>query len=468
MVFPRLIVSALRGGSGKTVLSLGLAASLRKRGITITPFKKGPDYIDAGWLTLAAGHPCRNLDTFFATKEQILFSFNRNATTRGVSVIEGNRGLYDGSDLEGKTSTSELAKLLRAPVVLGIDCTKSTRTVAALVLGCLHFDPDVMIKGVILNRIAGSRHESTLRKSIEHYTGVKVLGAIPKLKHDVFPERHMGLIPTHESPGAYHSIQAAADIAEQYLDIAALLDIAHKAPQLSGSDKASADESLPINTERGDTKLRIGVIRDSAFQFYYPENLEALQALGADLVTMSALSDSKLPEIDGLYIGGGFPETHAEALAANQSFRDDLRQRAEQGLPIYAECGGLMYLGEELVLDGKSYPMTGVLPIVFGWSKRPQGHGYTVFEVDRQNPYFDVGTKLRGHEFHYSKVLEWRGKAEDLAFRIERGVGFFDKRDGVCYKNVLATYSHIHALGFPCWAEGVVRRSRTASYSLER
>jgi len=330
---------------------------------------------------------------------------------------------------------------------------------AALVLGCLHFDPDVMIKGVILNRIAGSRHESTIRKSIEHYTGVKVLGAIPKLKHDVFPERHMGLIPTHESPGAYHSIQAAVDIAEQYLDIDALLDIAHKAPQLSGDDTPAEDENLPVNAETRERKLRIGVIRDSAFQFYYPENLEALQERGAELISMSALSDSKLPDIDGLYIGGGFPETHAEALAANQSFRDDLRELAEQGLPIYAECGGLMYLGEELVMDGKRYPMTGVLPIVFGWSKRPQGHGYTVFEVDRQNPYFKVGTKLRGHEFHYSKVLEWRGKAEDLAFRIERGVGFFDKRDGVCYKNVLATYSHIHALGFPCWAEGIVIRA---------
>ncbi len=463
MVFPRIIVSALSGGSGKTILSLGLAASWRKRGITVTPFKKGPDYIDAGWLTLAAGQPCRNLDTFFATKEQILSSFHRNATCSGVSVIEGNRGLYDGSDLEGKTSTSELAKLLTAPVVLGLDCTKSTRTMAALVLGCLRFDPDVMIKGVILNRIAGSRHESTIRKSIEHYTGVKVLGAIPKLKHDIFPERHMGLIPTHESPGAYHSIQTAVDIAEQYLDIDSLLDIAHKAPQLE-EDNPPISECQPETTETGDTKLCIGIIRDSAFQFYYPENLEALQDRGAELIPMSALSDSKLPDIDGLYIGGGFPETHAGILAANQSFRDDLRKHAEQGLPIYAECGGLMYLGEELVMDGKSYPMTGVLPIVFGWSKRPQGHGYTVFEVDRGNPYFDVGTKLRGHEFHYSKVLEWRGKAEDLAFRIERGVGFFDKRDGVCYKNVLATYSHIHALGFPCWAEGIVRRSRETKF----
>jgi cobyrinic acid a,c-diamide synthase len=175
---------------------------------------------------------------------------------------------------------------------------------------------------------------------------------------------------------------------------------------------------------------------------------------------MNSLSDSRVPDIDGLYIGGGFPETHAEALASNQSFRENLRQLAESGLPIYAECGGLVYLGEELLMEGKRYPMVGVLPIVFGFSRRPQAHGYTIIEVDRQNPYFEVGTKLRGHEFHYSNVLEWHGKARDLTFKVERGTGLVDKRDGVCYKNVLATYTHIHALGFPCWAEGVVSRSR--------
>lgn len=456
MVFPRIIVSALSGGSGKTILSLGLIASWRQRGITVTPFKKGPDYIDAGWLALAAGHPCRNLDTFLAPKNQVLCSFKKNAASHGASIIEGNRGLYDGMDVEGNTSTAELAKLLAAPVVLGIDCTKSTRTVAALVLGCLRFDPDVMIEGVILNRIAGGRHESILRQTIEHYTGVKVLGAVPKLKRDAFPERHMGLIPTQESPEAEQSLRAATDIAEQYLDIDGLLEIAYGAPQTEKINTPMS-ECRPETGAQGNTKPRIGIIRDSAFQFYYPENLEALQAHGAELVPISALSDPNVPDIDGLYIGGGFPETHAEALAANRHFREDLRQLAEKGLPIYAECGGLMYLGEELVMKGKSYPMAGVLPIVFGFSKRPQAHGYTILEVDRQNPYFAVGTKLRGHEFHYSTVLEWRGKSDNLAFKIDRGTGFFDRRDGVCYKNVLATYSHIHALGFSCWAEGVVR-----------
>ena len=458
MVFPRIIVSALSGGSGKTILSLGLIASWRKRGIAVVPFKKGPDYIDAGWLAFAASSPCRNLDTFFMPHEVVLRSFTDHASPAGASIIEGNRGLYDGMDVEGNTSTSELAKLLRSPVVLTIDCTKSTRTVAALVMGCRHFDPNVMIKGVILNRIAGSRHESILRKSIEYYTDVKVLGAIPKLKRVIFPERHMGLIPTQESPEAHHSIQTVTEIAEQYLDIEALLDIAHKVPSLACNDKSPGAEYLG-RTETGKAGLRIGIIRDAAFQFYYPENLDALTARGAELVPISPLSDRQVPGVDGLYIGGGFPETHAELLASNQSFRKNLRQLAENGLPIYAECGGLMYLGKELLMDGRCYPMVGVLPIVFGFSKRPQAHGYTVIEVDRQNPYFEVGTKLRGHEFHYSKVLEWHGQSQDLAFKVERGTGLADKRDGVCYKNVLATYTHIHALGFPCWADGIVRRA---------
>jgi cobyrinic acid a,c-diamide synthase len=465
-VFPRLIISALRGGSGKTLFSLGLIAALRKRGIFVTPFKKGPDYIDAGWLALAAGQPCRNLDTFFASRDQVLSSFRRHAVINGASVIEGNRGLYDGIDLEGATSTSELAKLIQSPVILTLDCTKSTRTVAAMVLGCLRFDPDVMIRGVILNRIAGPRHEKILSKSIEHYTGVKVIGAVPKLKKNTFPERHMGLIPTYESPEANQSIQAAAEVAEKYLDMVGLLEVASNAPDVPRSE-TSKIEAVPIehsNEQPGQTnqKIRIGIIRDSAFQFYYPDNLEALEARGAELVFMSALSDPNIPEIDAMYIGGGFPETQAAQLSANISFREGLGELAKNGLPIYAECGGLMYLGEELILDGESYPMAGVLPVTYGLSKRPEGHGYTKLTVDRENPYFKVGTRLRGHEFRYSKVLEWRGKPEDLAFRLERGRGFYEKRDGVCHKNVLGTYTHIHALGCPEWAEGVVRMGRRA------
>ena len=458
MDFPRILIAALRGGSGKTIVSLGLIASWRKRGMAITPFKKGPDFIDAGWLAKAAGRPCHNLDTFLMPAEKILLSFTHRALPSDLSVIEGNRGLYDGIDLEGTTSTSELAKLLKAPVVLIVDCTKSTRTAAAAVLGCVRFDPEVNICGVILNRVAGARHESIIRKTVKQYCHLPVLGAIPKMKTGAFPERHMGLVPTPEHARAGDSIGKAADMAQQHLDLERLLTIARGAPGLvTAPERFGGDGSLPVAKKA--PLPRIGVIRDVAFQFYYPENLEALEASGAKIVTLNALADPGLPKLDGLYIGGGFPETQAQALTENKRFRQDVRRLAKKGLPIYAECGGLMYLGERLVLDRVTYPMVGLLPVVFGFSKRPQGHGYTVFEVEKPNPYFEAGTRVRGHEFHYSKILEWRGKSEDLAFRMIRGGGLDGKGDGVCYKNTLATYSHIHAVGTPSWAEAMVQAS---------
>jgi cobyrinic acid a,c-diamide synthase len=435
--------------------------------MAVAPFKKGPDFIDAGWLALAANQLCRNLDTFLMPSDQILSSFAHHTLSADLAVIEGNRGLYDGIDLQGSTSTSELAKLLHTPVVLVIDCTKSTRTVAAMVLGCLKFDPDVNIAGVILNRVAGARHESILRQAVESYCNVSVLGAIPKLKSEAFPERHMGLVPTAEHAWARDSIAAAAETAEKYLDLEGMLAIARQAVSLEStreispippSIKGKATEGTVESSSSA--RPRMGVIRDAAFQFYYPENLEALEAAGAEVVMVSALADQGLPNLDGLYIGGGFPETHAQALADNKGFRDNVRCLAEKGLPIYAECGGLMYVGESLVLDGVTYPMAGVLPVVFKFSKRPQGHGYSILEVERSNPYFETGTQIRGHEFHYSSVLDWRGKPDDLVFRMIRGGGLNGKGDGICYKNTLATYTHIHALGTPSWAEAMVAASK--------
>jgi len=203
----------------------------------------------------------------------------------------------------------------------------------------------------------------------------------------------------------------------------------------------------------------IGIIKDSAFQFYYPDNFEALVLEGAKLVFISPLEQQTIPSIDALYIGGGFPETHAEELAGNKKFKEQLKSLGENGLPIYAECGGLMYLGEELVIKEKSYPMVGIFPVSYSFSKKPKGHGYTIVSVVRENPYFKIGTEIKGHEFHYSSVLKWRGDDSDLAFSIKRGTGFINKKDGVCYKNVLATYIHIHALGTPSWAKSVVRNA---------
>jgi cobyrinic acid a,c-diamide synthase len=460
-VFPRLVIAALRGGSGKTIVSVGVIAAFRRRGLSVAPFKKGPDYIDAGWLASAAGRPCYNLDTFLLPADAIRSSFCSHGLADGLCVIEGNRGLYDSSDLDGATSTAELAKLIDAPVVLCVDATKTTRTMAAVVAGCVHFDPQVKIRGVILNHVAGGRHESILRRSVEHFSGVPVIGAIPKIEGRIFPERHMGLVPTAEHSWAAESIETMAGIAARHIDLAAVERLAAEAPPADGLCPGPAAD-VPVDRPQAGRPggVRIGILRDSAFQFYYPENIEALAAAGAEIAFLSPLAEAALPEIDALYIGGGFPETHAAELAANAGFGRSLRERVEAGLPVYAECGGLMYLGEELVLEGRHFPMAGVLPLSFGLFKRPQGHGYTVVEVEGPNPYYPVGAEVRGHEFHYSRVLKWSGSDADLVFRMRRGVGIHGDRDGLLYKNVLATYTHIHALGNPGWAPALVENAR--------
>lgn len=467
---PRIVVAALRGGSGKTILSVGIIAAWRKLGNRVSSFKKGPDYIDAGWLALASGRPCYNLDTYLIPEDRVLDSFLNHSESGDLALIEGNRGIFDGTDLSGTTSTAELAKLLKAPVVLCLDCTKATRTVAAVVLGCKLFDPFVEIKGVILNRIAGSRHESILRRSIDRYTGIPVLGAVPKLGGEIFPERHMGLLPTPEHRLAIHAVEEISRVAQQCLDIGALADLAHKTEELEPAVRIESTRKSPSANPP-----RIGVLRDSAFQFYYPENIEALEAAGGKPVMISPLGENRdLPEVDALYIGGGFPETHARELAQNHRFKTALKRLSQDGLPIYAECGGLMYLAEELTLGQERFPMAGVLPVVLGFSERPQGHGYTEVLVEVENPYFPVGFEFKGHEFHYSKMIEWRGSEKDLVFRMKRGAGVWNGKDGILYKNVLATYTHLHSLGVPEWARSMVRnadayrRQRSGAVSSEK
>jgi len=452
---PRLVIGALRGSAGKTTLCTALAAALNKRGVAVVPFKKGPDYIDAAWLALAASNQCYNLDTFMMGRTQVVRSFSRHASLGVISLIEGNRGLYDGLNPEGEHSTAELAKLIKAPVVLVIDCDKVTRTIAAMVLGCQRFDPEVDIRGVILNRVSGDRHAAVVRRSVEEYCGIPVLGTVPRMADVPFSERHLGLIPPQEYDRTRQALGKAADIAGDYLDLEGLLQIAQSAPpweNLSVPDILPADEMADPVT--------IGVIRDRAFQFYYPENIEALAASGARVIEISAISEEKLPAVDALYIGGGFPETQAGLLADNKAFRRSLLDAADHGLPIYAECGGLMYLGESLTVGDKHYPMAGFLAISFGMEKRPQGHGYTVLDVDKENPFFPVGTEIRGHEFHYSRILSRKKDEGHLVFRVKRGIGMDGKRDGLCRKNVLATFTHVHALGTREWTEGLVGRAR--------
>jgi cobyrinic acid a,c-diamide synthase len=461
MKCPGIVISALHGGAGKTILTLGIVAALRNLGKRIAAFKKGPDYIDAGWLALAAGRPCYNLDTFLLEPETVLTSFLSNThPPEEIAVIEGNRGLYDAIDTDGSTCTAELAKFLNLPVILCVDCTKTTRTMAAVVSGITAFDPDVNVCGVVLNRVAGARHENILRQSIAQYCTVPVLGAIPKLRKQRFPERHMGLVPTPEHLWAKDAIAAAGEVAAKYLDLEAILAAARDVPEFL-LPKGFGVPTQPSRREvvPGQSGPKIGIIRDSAFQFYYPENLEALENTGAQLVFTSPLQEKVPPQVDGLYIGGGFPETHAAELAANETYRTNLKNWADQGMPIYAECGGLMYLGDELVLEETAYPMAGILPVTFGFSKKPQGHGYTQVRVVKDTPFYAAGTEIKGHEFHYSRVLKWVGTDDQLAFKMLRGNGITAGLDGACVHNVLATYTHIHALGTPGWAVSLVRKA---------
>jgi cobyrinic acid a,c-diamide synthase len=308
-----------------------------------------------------------------------------------------------------------------------------------------------MIKGVVLNRLGTARHESIVRQAVEHYTGIPVVGAIHRLRTDIFPQRHLGVTPHQEHEGADQVTGILADMTEKYLDLDTIENCMADISQFETDIRSTPKESS--------TKVRIGILKDAAFQFYYPENLEALIVEGAELVEINAMTAEKLPELDGLYIGGGFPETGAGRLAENSSFRQSVKRAAESGLPIYAECGGLIYLGESIQLDDEEYPLAGVFPIRFGLHRKPQAHGYTELTVSGKNPFYKVGEKVKGHEFRYSEILSWQGTKADLALEMQRGVGFMGGRDGLVYKNVLALYTHIHSLSTPQWAGNFVVRA---------
>lgn len=449
---PRVMLCGLRGSTGKTLVALGLISAWEGRGVSVAPFKKGPDYIDPAWHTRAGKRPCRNLDTFLMSGEQIVRSVGAHGRRADLALIEGNHGLFDGVGAEATASSAELAKLLGSPVVLVVDCTKTTRTAAAMVLGCQHMDPALNLAGVILNRVATERQERAIRAAVEEICGLPVLGSVPRLPDLEFPERHLGLLTPAEHPAVLTPIRIAREAVDAHVDLEAIRRLAASAPTLSWTEEAESWVA--------DGVVRIGVVRDSAFTFYYPENLEALERQGAEIVEVNALTDPELPPLDALYIGGGYPETHAAALAANGAFRATLRREIEAGLPVIAECGGLIYLGESMVMDGVAHPMVGVFPVTFELGKRPWGHGYAVVEVEEPNPFFAPGSLLRGHEFRYSYVRSARMEALRLAFRMQRGTGFDSKRDGLTYKNVLASFCHFHAAGTPAWAGGVLRQAQ--------
>jgi cobyrinic acid a,c-diamide synthase len=452
---PRLVVAGLSGDSGKTLVALGLARACSARGVQVAPCKKGPDYIDAAWLGFAAGAPGRNLDTYLMQPAAIGDGIRRGLPADLV-MVEGNRGLFDGLDERGSHSTAELAKLVGAPVILVMDVTKMTRTAAAVVLGCTSLDPDLEIAGIVLNRIGTGRQERVIRAALRESSLPPVVGAIPRLEGDPLPGRHLGLVTAVEHPDREAAIDRAARAVQAHVDLDAVLERARAAGTVTLPDTPAPS---------GGDAVRIAVFRDEALSFYYPENIEALEAEGAELTWISPLEDRELPDVDGLYFGGGFPEAHVDRLAGNRTLRDAVRNAAGRGMPVYAECGGLMYLARELIVDGVSRPMAGVLDIVVEQTKRPCGHGYVEARVDIRNPFFEKGAVLRGHEFHYSRIVSGPG-AGDLVLGLERGTGMGNGADGLVAGRVWGSYLHLHALGTPSWAPALAALAR--EYRRER
>lgn len=447
----RLLLAGLKGGSGKTIISLGLARYWKRSGVRVKPFKKGPDYIDAGWLGRAAGQWASNLDPFLMSPATLRALFLQASSGFDLGFIEGNRGLFDGKDVDGSCSTAHLARVLSAPVILVLDCTKMTRTVAPIIQGCLHFEPGLDICGVVFNRTAGERHRSILRSCVETYTDVPVLGALPKLGEDPIPERHMGLVADQEHE-AESALDGLAQVVGDCLDTDKLLQLAGKAVPLQEPCRLD----WPPEIAAADQEVVIGVVRDVSLWFYYPENLEALRRAGAKIREVSLLSNQEWPELHGLYLGGGFPETQARALSENVSVRNHVRALAEKGLPIYAECGGLMYLCSELALGEERFPMVGVFDTGTRLCAKPQGHGYTQVRVVGANPFHTEGSEFSGHEFHYSRCERALDESAHCLHML-RGTGMGSKRDGFIYKNTLACYTHLHALNIPDWACNFVR-----------
>ncbi len=454
----RLVVAGLSGDAGKSLVSLAILHHLRQSGLAVRAFKKGPDYIDTAWLSWASGQPAWNLDSWMMGFDRAALSFHEHCQLGGMNVIEGNRGLFDGVDAAGTHSTAELAKAIHAPVLLVVNVAKMTRTAGALVLGCQHLDRDLNLAGVVVNRVHGARHEAIVRASIEGATGIPVVGAIPAMTDGFLPGRHLGLVTPSDSLGI-DELPLALETVAARLDMQGILRIASAGVPLSTCVPLAPDEVVP-RRKRDYAAPRIAVVRDAAFNFYYPENLAALSLAGAELVFVSALKSSGVPqEIDAVYIGGGFPEVHASRLAANQDFLHSLAAAARRDVPIYAECGGLMLLAQSIRWRGVRYPMAAVLPVDVEVSVTPQGHGYVEMEVTEANPFYPCGTVLRGHEFHYSSIAPL-GPMPRTACAVWRGTGACGKRDGLMQNQVWASYTHLHATASPEWAEGLVRAAR--------
>lgn len=444
------------------MVSIGLCAALAARGHRVQPYKKGPDYIDPMWLTQAAGRDCRNLDLYLMERDDIVATFTRHAAE--VNLVEGNKGLYDGLALDGSNSNAALAKQLDLPVFLVIDARGMTRGIAPLILGYQAFDREIQIAGVILNNLGGSRHESKLRAVIEHYTDVPVVGAIHHDERLTVLERHLGLMPSNESVLASAKIRQIGEAIAEQVELERVLDLSQKTP-------LEVPHRAQVFPMPGGEKVSIGIARDRAFGFYYADDLDALRAAGAELVPFDTLNDAHLPEVDGLYIGGGFPEACAVELEANVSLRGEIKAAIERGLPAYAECGGLMYLSRSIHWQGRTYAMVGAIPGDAVMRGKPVGRGYVHLREDENHPWprpHKPAASIRAHEFHYS-ALENLPANLRFAYHVERGYGIDGERDGLILNNLLASYTHLRSIGSCYWATrfvAFVRRCREQSSTL--
>jgi len=457
-----IFISAAHKSSGKTTISIGLTAAIRSMGHSIQTYKKGPDYIDPMWLGRAAACPCYNLDFYTMRHTEIRDKFNLHMQTADVGLIEGNKGLYDGLDLDGSNSNAALASFLGAPVVLVIDSRGMTRGIAPLVLGYQQFDPDINIQGVIFNQVGGSRHEGKLRAILEHYTDVTVLGAVHKDSELNIDERHLGLIPSNEEHQADKKINYIENRIKEQVNLDQLLSIANTAIK----PEATPDLTLGNTEEKND--IKIGIFKDESFGFYYPDDLEAMQHHGAELVYIDSLNDSSLPPIDGLFIGGGFPETQMQALEENQGLRESVRKTIESGLPTYAECGGLMYLSRSIQWKGKTFDMVGVVQGDIHMHKKPQGRGYIKLETTKEHPWGSNENQktIFAHEFHYSELCNI-DHDYPYAYKVLRGMGIDGKHDGLIYKNLLANYGHLRNTQDNEWVKYFIKFIKSNKISRE-
>lgn len=441
---PRLVLAAASSGSGKTTATVAIAAALRRRGLRVAPFKVGPDYLDPTWHARAAGRPSQNLDGWMMGREAALSTFARGSEDADVALVEGVMGLFDGTSPRSEEgSTAELAKWLGAPVVAVVDASGMARTLAALIHGLTTFDPALRFAGVLCNRVGSRSHLALLAEAA---APLPVLGGLPEVGSLRFPERHLGLVTATRDLLDDEALDRWADLAEEWIDLDLLLSAARDVAPLPAAPPAG----------RTATRCRIGVAFDEALHFYYGDNLARLEALGAELVRFSPIRDPAPPDVDGLYLGGGYPELHAEPLASNRSMRAAIAAFAASGRPVYAECGGLMYLCSAIrTLDGVEHPMAGLLPGVACVRNRLQALGYAEVETTAPTCLGPAGLRMRGHQFRYSD-LEAMPPAGPTAYRVTRRRGGDTFTEGYGEGNLLASWVHVHWASCPAAAEGLV------------